>query len=325
MSEPLDQLPRRISLGVVLPVAMFIAALLPLALFHARLPEALAASWNHNGQPTSALPLAVQALFVAGFSAIPLLAMRRLAFQRHATRGEVSHPMGVTTFAAGALVALNWIIIWTNLDAATWKQAAHLSPGPILLSILVIATLGTGVARAGRALETMPVPVVQDLPSAGISRGARAFWVGTERSKGFTSLAIIISFMTLISLLSSHGIGLFHIVVGVNLLLCTAIRVTVDRSGVRIAYGLLGWPVQRLRLAQIQQATKVEVKRIAWGGWIYQGSLNLLRRATVGVRDGQGIRLELEGERTLDIAIDDAEQAAGVINDLVAANRAVRS
>jgi hypothetical protein len=67
------------------------------------------------------------------------------------------------------------------------------------------------------------------------------------------------------------------------------------------------------------------VKRHPWGGWIYQGSLRLLRRAAIVPHEGQGMRLELEGERTLDIAIDDAEQAAGVINDLIAAKRSVAS
>jgi hypothetical protein len=101
--------------------------------------------------------------------------------------------------------------------------------------------------------------------------------------------------------------------------------VTVDRNGVRIAHGLPGWPVKRVRLAQIRQASMVQVKRIPLGGAVYQGSLNLLGRAAIVMREGPGLRLELEGNRTLDIAVDEAEQAAGVINDLIAAQRGVAS
>jgi hypothetical protein len=320
VSEP-ALLPRRVALGLVLPAACFIATLLPFWLFGARLPEPLASGWNLSGQPTGSTSIVVMALLIAVFSAILAFNLFKLAFRPNAARGEVSHPMGVTTFAAGALAALSWITTRANLDATTWKQADLSVLSAVPLSILVIAALGAIVGRAGRALEAEPGPAANSPPSAGLPMHVRAFWVGTARATGVVSLAVIILIMALMSLSASHGIGIFHVVIGLNLLLCTAIRVTVDRSGVRIAYGLLGWPVQRLRLAQIRQASTVQVKRIPWGGWIYQGSLNLLRRATVGVRDGQGIRLELEGERTLDIAIDDAEQAAGVINDLVAANR----
>jgi hypothetical protein len=48
-----------------------------------------------------------------------------------------------------------------------------------------------------------------------------------------------------------------------------------------------------------------------------------MRRAAIVLRAGQGIRLELDGDRTLVITVDDAELGAGVINDLIAANRSV--
>jgi hypothetical protein len=318
--ELLVTLRQRIALGVVLPVALLVAALLPLWLYHERLPDSLAAGWNWHGQPTSAYPMAVQVLFIALFSAIPGGRIFWLAFQPSAARGEISASIGVAAFAAGAAVAVSWLIVGANLDAPDWKHAHFQTMNLILLSIVVIAALGAAAGRLGRALETAPQPVEIKLPSAGLAPGARAYWVGTTRVAGTLPLAIMISVMALMSLSTGSGLGPIHVVVGVNLLLFSGIRVTVDRNGVRIVYGLLGWPVQRVHLAQIRHASALEVKRIPFGGWSYQGSLRLLRRAAVVPRNGQGIRLELDGDRTLDIALDDAEQAAGVINDLVAAN-----
>jgi hypothetical protein len=312
---------RRMTLGVVLPVTLVAATMLPLWLFHERLPESLADSWNWRGQATSAIALDAHVLLMALFSAIPAVRIFWLAFQPHAARGDISAPIGVAVFASGAVVALSWLMVLAHLDAPSWRQAHFEGINVILLAIVAVAVLGAVAGRLGRALETAPSRIDSNLPTAGLAPGARAYWVGTTRVPGTLPLAIMISVMALLSLLAGHGLGLIHVVVGVNLLLFSGIRVTVDRNGVRIVYGLLGWPVQRVRLEQIRHASAQEVKGILFGGWSYQGSLRLLRRATVVPRDGQGIRLELEGDRTLDIAVDDAEQAAGVINDLVASNR----
>jgi hypothetical protein len=323
VSKTLDQTRRRIALGLVLPVAMIIAAVPPFWLFHERLPEPLASWWNLRGEPVDSMEHWGIALFIAVFCAFWAFAMFRVAFLPHAVRGEISAPIGVTVFASGGIVALSWLVVRSNLDVPAWEQAGFAGMHLILLAIVVVAGLGAAAGRFGRALETAPQPAAGNLPSAGLAPGARAVWVGTMHVKGVKSLAIIILAMALMSLSGGRGIGPLHVFVGVNFLLFSAIRVTVDRHGVRIVYGLLGWPVQRVRLAQIRHASMQQVKLLPWGGWTYQGSLRLLRRATIGSRDGQGIRLELEGERTLDIAIDDAEQAAGVINDLIAADREV--
>jgi len=306
---------------VVLPAGIFsVATLLPLWLLLARLPEPLASSWNSRGQAASAVPAVAQLLFNTLFSAIPLLGMCKLAFRRHASRGEISVPVGVAVFASGMFAVVNWLTIQTNLHVATWKQLGLPGLGLILLSIGVFAALGAAAPRFSRALETAPNVIEISLLSAGLMPGARAVWVGTARSPWARFMTIMILASILLAL--PRGIGPWQVVMAV-LLLFTSIRVTVDRNSVRIAYGLLGWPVQRVRLSQIRQASMLEVKRIPWGFWIYNGSLRLLRRAAIVVREGQGVRLELEGGRTLDIAVDDAEQAAGVINDLVAANHGV--
>lgn len=322
LSGPLDQIPRRVVLGIVVPCALVVIALLPLWLFQDRLPEPMASNWNWRGQPRGAMPQARLALLIAALCAAPALITGLLAFRRRAGRGEMSGPLAVTSFMAGLFAAMSWLTTWTNLDVDAWRQAGPFRPGLLLLCVLAPFALSACIARLGHALETATSAAARRLPSAGLAPGARAVWVGGANAGSWAMmLGIAVLAMALITPLWMPAVGPLHVIVGLVLLMFTSIRVTVDRNGVRVAYGLLGWPMQRVPLAQIRQATVLHVKPMEWGGWGYRGSLKLMRRAAIVLRTGPGIRLELEGERTLVITVDDAEQAAGVINDLIAANR----
>ncbi len=95
----------------------------------------------------------------------------------------------------------------------------------------------------------------------------------------------------------------------------------MDRQGLRIEYGPLRWPVQRIPLDEIQQAAVVDIKPGEWGGWGYRGMLRVFGKAAVVLRGGPGIVLELTGKRRLAVTVDDAGEGAGLVNDLVEAGR----
>ena len=83
----------------------------------------------------------------------------------------------------------------------------------------------------------------------------------------------------------------------------------------RVAYGWLRWPSTRIGIDAIRQATAIDVRPSAWGGWGYRGSLRLNRRAAVVVRAGEGLRLDLRGGRVFLVTVDGAVNAAGLLND----------
>jgi hypothetical protein len=87
------------------------------------------------------------------------------------------------------------------------------------------------------------------------------------------------------------------------------IRVTVDASGLSIAYGPWGWPRQHIARPTIISARVDNIRPLRWGGWGYRGSLILFRRAAVVLRAGPGLVLELQGGRRLAITVDDPEGA----------------
>jgi hypothetical protein len=70
-------------------------------------------------------------------------------------------------------------------------------------------------------------------------------------------------------------------------------------------------------LGRIAQATTTDVVPMQWGGWGYRGSLRLFGKAAIILRGGEGLRLDLVDGKKLLVALDGAEQAAGVVNDLL--------
>jgi hypothetical protein len=89
-----------------------------------------------------------------------------------------------------------------------------------------------------------------------------------------------------------------------------------------VAYGPLGLPRQRVPLSRIRGARAIHVTPLRHGGWGYRGSLLVFGRAAIVVRGGDGIRVDCDRGRLV-ITIDDADTAAGLLNDLVDRDRRV--
>jgi hypothetical protein len=315
-----DHLTLRTLLGIVLPALTVAAALLPLWLLRSRLPEPLATHWSLRGNPNGAMPLPALALLIAVMSGAAAAMMAIFARRRQATRGEIAAPVAIAGFVAGLITAVSWFTVSANLDAASWRDAQNLGFARMVLALLAGGAMAVVLARAARPLESTAT-LAPDIPRAGLTPGARVVWVSSARAGWATPLVIgglaIAALVAQISSVAAIGVALSGLV-GVFF---TSIRMTVDRSGVRIAYGLFGWPVQRVQLADIRQATALKIEPMAWGGWGYRGSLRMMRRAAVVLRGGDGMKLELSGDRVLAITIDNPVQGAGVLNDLALGQR----
>ena len=308
----------RFALGVAAPVMLLAAPLLPLWLLRTRLPEPMATHWDLYGIANGAMRqqyFGVIMLVMCGMAAAGMFAVTQ---RRHAARGAIAGPLAVTGFIAGLGAAISWLTVWANLDAADWHTGHHLSVMGAGLALVAGGTLAAALARLGTRLETA-TDVVAEVPRAGLAPGVRAVWVGYARSSWAMPLVIIGIVLTAVVVRFSVMVALVFALTSLVGVFFTSIRMTADRNGVRIAYGLLGWPVQRIRLQDIRVASSLKLDPMSWGGWGYRGSLRVARRAAVVLRGGEGVKLELSGDRVLAITIDGADEAAGVINDLVSA------
>jgi hypothetical protein len=277
----------------------------------------MATHWSLSGHPNGAMGPSALTAIITVLVIAPCIGMGLLAFRKSAQRGEISPPMAIAGFIAGLMATVSWMTVRANVDAATWRDAAQLGVDKLVLSLSAGVVLAAVIARLSRPLETAAA-AAPDIPRAGLAAGSRAVWVGGARAGWALALALGL-------LVIAFVVARIHIAAGIGTAVAslagvwfTSIRVTVDRHGVSIAYGPLRWPVQRIPIAEIRQASVLDVHPMAWGGWGYRGSLKVLKQAAVVLRSGEGVKLELTGDRIFVVTVDDARQAAGLINDLAA-------
>lgn len=309
----------RAVVGVVFPLALVVVSLLPVLLYGDRLPEPIATHWAAGNRPDGTMSLQGFVLFNLAFVGIPAAILAVVSRRAPAHRGEIAPAVAICSFMATVAAAVSWLVVLANLDAPSWAAAESVGFAAIGLVLVLGGAVATVAAVLARQIETDPTPAPV-VPSAGLGEGVRGVWVGSVRASwalplvvGFVVGGVVLAFL-------AHPVlgGLFGLV-GLAGLPFTSLRVIADRRGLRIEYGALGHPVQQIPLADIRQASAVDLRPMQWGGWGYRGALRLAGKAAVVLRAGEALRLDLEGGKVFAVTVDDAASAAGLLNDLVAA------
>lgn len=295
---------------------------LPMQLLSSRLPEPMAVHWGADLQPDGARAqrsaLTPPAVIVAGALLLSLIGASGAYVAGRAGR------LAIVTFGSGLAAATNATIILRNLDKATWSDADPQTP--LLLALQLGAPLLAAAlvyAIAWRAWRTVQAPATPKGPTLALADGARAYWSGSASNRlllgvsGYLVLQALVIWAQLPQLRALPAWLALHAVVCVALELFSRIRVTVDGRGVTVRYGHLGLWTQRVPLDRIVGAHAIELDPIAHGGWGYRGSTRLFGKASIVVRSGPAVHLDLRGGRQLFITVDDAATAARLLNGLL--------
>jgi hypothetical protein len=157
-----------------------------------------------------------------------------------------------------------------------------------------------------------------------MSTRAAPSWSGTAQNPWMPLILVMVlgqgAVVTLIfgkTLANAAYLNLAHIAVLVLLELFAKVHVDVGTSEIGIRYGYLGWLRQRIALDRVRAAHAVRLEPFEHGGWGYRGSVRLFGRAAVVIRGGLALRLDLESDKHFSITVDDAQNAARLINALV--------
>ncbi len=130
--------------------------------------------------------------------------------------------------------------------------------------------------------------------------------------------------VALSAVVGAVGVGLLFVqwslaiaalVVAVSVLFCALVVVRADDQGVRVGFGPLHWPAASVALEDIASARAEHVEPLRSGGCGYR--LTPRGRAIV-VRRGEGLPLERTSGQDLVVTVDGAEEAAEVVNALIA-------
>ena len=304
---------------IVAAAAMSAAPLLALVLARLAwgpdLPGTIAVHWSAPGAPadgfsdTAAYFWVVFALAAAAaassWAALGLARRRPGALLWLPIATSVAAPFGAT-----------WIVSVITTNAAGDPRQAVLG---WWIALPVLAA-GWGLAIFAMLPRTLPAEMAEPAPSLEppLRAGERAVWFGQVRSAWAFWPAGALAIAAVPTALFAQ-VWLTLILVASALLVGALARVTV-RAG-QEGLSLSSWGVRwkKIPLQRISSAHAEALRPRDWGGWGYRitGSGSALIS-----RAGDGLVLRLRNRRSFAVTVDQPDQAARVLNSLVAQARA---
>lgn len=299
-----------------------ILAALPLLLFWSELPDPIAVHWSADMAPDGAMPKNT-ALWPPFAVIVGVLLLSFINSGRAYVQGRASR-LAIVTFGGAIGAGTNGTIVALNLGRAAWSDAGALTPGTLGI-VLGAATISAALAYllGSRVWSHVQPPAAVRVTAVSLGRGAPAAWTGIASNRwliGIGAYLMVQAFALQALLPELRGVPFWlwlHVLVFVVLELFSRIVVTIDAGGVTIRYGHLGLWTRRVPLGQIAAASSLALDALAHGGWGYRGGLLLLGRASIVVRSGPAIRLDLVNGKTLFVTVDDAATGAGFTNALL--------
>ncbi|MFI0349847.1 DUF1648 domain-containing protein [Actinomadura sp. 9N407] len=307
------------------------SALIPIAplALRDRLPDPLATHWSGAGVPDGHSSFTAWTLVCAAtwlvFCACAV-AVGLSGWGRRRVRGMAGATLG---FGAGVTAAMIAGTLRANLDRDSYRQAADLGPGVILVAIggaAVIGLIGWLVGSTGADQVDRPPGEAPRLRE-GVREGQRPVWIGYVRSRwaflagGLLAVAGAIGALLVVLLpepltpgwpLAGPLLGLSAVgLVGLTL---SSAQVTVDARGLAVAFGPLGRPVRRIPLESVSTAWAEQRRPAQVGGWGYRISG---QGTTVMLRKGECLVVQYgAGDDRFAVSVDDAERGAALLNSL---------
>ena len=214
----------------------------------------------------------------------------------------IAHLAGAAAFSGVLFAALGVVTVVANLGAARWQDADGVGI-PLALACCGLAWLVAAlVSRAARMLERTPTIGALARPTVGLGATERAVWTAGAKNRVLFVIALLVAIGGVVTWAGGAGWVTFVscIAVAIAVTALAEAHVRVDERALTIAFGPIGLPRIRIAVDRIAHAETMTVQPMANGGWGYRGSLTALGRAAVVIRGGEGLRLALRDNKTLD-------------------------
>lgn len=300
------------------PVVAALGTALLLALV-ADLPRTVAIHFDGAGHPDGSGPAWTLPVMAAVPGVLALIVIV-VILRRSATRDVAPAGVAFAQFIALLMSLVAIATIAVNDMAPDWTQAGDLPVtaffGSILASVVVVAF----VAARLRSILPRPEPVpAATIPSLGLAPGERATWSEVITLNWmWVVAAIAVAVGVALTFTTAWPAGIAAAVGGVGAAAAFhRYRIRVGADGVRVEFGVAGWPRVTIPLDRIGTARAEHIEPMKWGGWGYRGSLYVFGRAAMVHRRGPGLVLALNDDRFFAVTCDDPATAAGLVNDLV--------
>lgn len=333
---------QRVTVGVVLPAVFIALWMVPVALLGSDLPDPIAIHFGADGAADGSAPLWVHLMVTGAFVVISSAILVWAAWRPSSTIGVEA---AVATFLGGIGSVVSAQVILANDDVARWQDAV-LGSGAVWGA--VFGALGASIPVALMVRHAIREVGAQTSDAVTLAPDERAAWFGRSSSWQFGAGALALVFVGTVVVIAFGGggvaTGLTLLAVGLVLVSFVSVTVSVSDAGVRVRAGLLRWPVVHLPLQEIEAARYVadfhpmrdgarltsaagarrsKVLALQGVGWGYRGSLRLFGAAAWVLGRGPALELDLAGGKRFLVTVQGSEEAAALLNGLVA--RAARA
>jgi hypothetical protein len=311
--------PQRLIVGVAFPALFAGLTFIPWLVVRNDLPAPIAVHFDGGGTANGSMPVLAHLVLTAAFTLSAAAVLAWAAWRPSSTLGLEA---AIACFMGWLMAFVSAMVLFANEGHDRWQDA----------------TLGFGavMGATGSALgASIPVALMVrwtgqkqlDLPARPIDLAGseRVAWFGRARSVPFAagSVLLVLGGTVLVIGFGSGAAapGFVLLAVGLALVSFISVDVSISEQGIRVRAGAVHWPRVELGLDEIERARAVDFKPMANGvssGWGYRGSLRLFRSAAWVLRAGPALELDLTGDRHFTVTVDDADEAAAIVNGLVA-------
>lgn len=281
------------------------------------LPDPMASHWSTHGvNGFSTTAAVIGYVLVTGLLGVIIGATLCWRLDEPAVvRSVVGIVAGVSVSVIGVMVATaaaqRGVADASSVPTPTWQIGA---------AMVIGLAVGFGCAAlVPKWSPTQPDVDEAGLPTADIGAAERFSWTRTVSSSVGAGLIVggaITVTAALAVLTGAWPLLVLLAVLAVPMVMMWSVRVTVDRSGVRVR-SVVGWPRIRIPVDDIDHADVVDVRAFGdFGGYGYRLCVHGKLKGAKGfvLRSGPGILVTRTDGRRAVIVVDDAHTAAGLVN-----------
>ncbi|WP_433277834.1 DUF1648 domain-containing protein [Pseudonocardia xinjiangensis] len=243
-----------------------------------------------------------------------------LLFGLCARQSGVGSPPGMRWDNGRVLVAASWATAGFLGAILLGSVAANLGLTDPAAAVLPWWTFPAGLATGAVAgvvawLVTPSIPAdgeePEAVPAVPLGPAEQVSWSRTVGSPWIPAVgAVVVIIGCALGVTVHPAAGIITGVAGVAVVLNSQARVTVDRRGLTIMLGLLGWPRLHVPADEVASVTVADISPTGFGGWGYRivpGGRGIILRA------GPALVVTRRSGQQLTVTVDDPRTAAGVL------------
>ena len=232
--------------------------------------------------------------------------------------------IGGTAAAAAAFALGIWLGSAASSIGVTDPYTVRLGAWLLVVFVLPVYGLIPLLLLPKGASRPVDVRDAQQITPVRLAPGERIAWTRSLWSWLFviTAAVMLVVVVLWLPLFTSEGgagsLGFAFVVSVLALLLVVALcafRVTIDHRGLRVTSLVLGIPIKRISLADIEAVEAAELEPMSWGGWGYRV---MPGRSAIILRRGPGLVLTRRDQKQFAITLDEPEEPAGILLGLMA-------